>query len=99
VKAALANLAGLGSYTVLPPTLVRHVLGDGPVALGRVYAAGGAAGVAASLVAGRLGEPKHLLETMWAAYGLSGLMVVALSRAPDAIAAGALSAAAAGLVV
>ncbi len=99
VGAALANLTGLGPYTVLLPTLVRHVLRAGPVALGLVYGAGGAAGVVASLLAARLGEPKHLLETMWAAYGLSGLMVVALSQAPDPFAAGALSAAAAGLVV
>ena len=36
---------------------------------------------------------------MWAAYGLSGLMVVALSQAPAIWVAAACSAAAAGLVV
>lgn len=99
VGAALANLSGLGPYTVLLPALVRQVLRAGPVALGLVYAAGGAAGVVASLTAARLGEPRHLLETMWAAYGLSGVMVVALSRAPDPVVAGACAAGAAGLVV
>lgn len=69
------------------------------VGLGLVYASAGAAGVVASLIVARLGEPKRLVESMWAAYGGSGLMVVALSRAPDTWVAAACSAAAAGLVV
>ncbi|MHB1525250.1 MAG: MFS transporter [Candidatus Dormibacteria bacterium] len=99
VGAALANLTGLGPYTVLLPTLVRHVLHGSPVGLGLVYASAGAAGVLASLAVARLGEPRHLLETMWGAYGLSGLMVVALSQVPTTWAAAGCSAAAAGLVV
>ncbi len=99
VGAAAANLTGLGPYTVLLPPLIRHVLHASPIALGLVYASAGAAGVVASLLVARRGEPRHLLETMWAAYSMSGLMVLALSQAPTTWIAALCAAGAAGLVV
>lgn len=99
IGAALSNLTGFGPYGVLLPALVRHVLHAGALSLGLVYASAGAAGVLASVVVARLGEPRHLLETMWAAYGMSGVMVVALSMAPTTWVAAVCAASSAGLVV
>lgn len=99
IGAAVSNLTGFGPYGVLLPALVRHVLHGSALGLGLVYASAGAVGVVASLAVARLGEPAHLLETMWAAYGLSGVMVVGLSMAPTIWVAAACSAASAGLVV
>ena len=48
--AALANFIGMTPLTVLLPLLVRNVLHGSALSLGLVYAAGGAAGVLASLV-------------------------------------------------
>ena len=97
--AAVANLVGLGPYYVLLPVLVRHVLHASPVVLGLVYASAGAAGVLASLVVARLGSPGHLLETMWSAYCISGLLLAGISIAPNAWVAAILVAGSAGLVV
>jgi MFS family permease len=99
VGAAIANLVGLGPYMVLVPVLVRHVLHASPLALGLVYASAGAAGVVASLVVARLGSPRHLLETMWAAYGTSGLLLAAISFAPSVWVTAILVAGSAGLIV
>jgi predicted MFS family arabinose efflux permease len=83
----------------LLPVLVRHVLHASPVVLGLVYASAGAAGVLASLVVARLGSPGHLLETMWSAYCISGLLLAGISIAPNAWVAAILVAGSAGLVV
>ncbi|MGH7692081.1 MAG: MFS transporter [Candidatus Dormibacteria bacterium] len=97
--AAFANLVGMGPYLVLLPVMVRNVLHGSALVLGLVYAASGASGVTAALVVARLGSPRHLVETMWAAYCLSGLAVAGVAFAPDAVVTGALSAVSAGLVV
>ena len=97
--AAVANLVGMGPYIVLLPVLVRHVLHASPLVLGLVYASAGAAGVVASLVVARLGSPQHLLETMWCAYSVSGLLLAGISFAPNAGVAAILVAGSAGLVV
>jgi len=97
--AAVANLVGLGPYLVLLPVMVRHVLHASPLVLGLVYASAGAAGVVASLIVARLGSPRHLLETMWSAYCLAGLLVASISLAPNALVTAVLSAGSAGLIV
>ena len=97
--AAIANLVGMGPYVVLLPVLVRHVLHASPVVLGLVYASAGAAGVAASLVVARLGSPRHLLETMWSAYSVAGILLAAICFAPNAWVTALLSAGSAGLIV
>ncbi len=97
--AGLANVVGLGPYLVLLPVLVRETLHGSSLALGLVYACAGAAGVAASLVVAHLGSPRRLLETMWAAYGLSGLLEALMALSPDPWVAAALAAGSAGLVV
>lgn len=97
--AALANVVGLGPYLVLLPVLVRHVLHGSGLTLGLVYACAGAAGVVASLVVARLGSPRHLLEFMWSAYSLAGLLEALMAFSPDPWVAAALGAGSAGLVV
>jgi DHA3 family tetracycline resistance protein-like MFS transporter len=99
IGAAVANLVGMGPYLVLLPVLVRHVLHASPLVLGLVYASAGAAGVVASLVVARLGSPRHLLETMWSAYCVAGLLLAGISVAPNAAVAAILVAGSAGLVV
>jgi predicted MFS family arabinose efflux permease len=99
IGAAIANLVGLGPYMVLVPVLVRHALHGSPLELGLVYASAGAAGVVASLIVARLGSPRHLLETMWAAYGSAGLFLAAVSIAPNVVVVAVLVAGSAGLVV
>jgi len=97
--AAVANLCGLGPFIVLLPVLVRHVLHASPVVLGLVYASAGAAGVTASLIVARLGSPRHLVETMWGAYSAAGLLLAAISVAPNYWVAAVLVAGSSGLVV
>jgi hypothetical protein len=64
-----------------------------------VFAAGGAAGVLASLVVAHLGAPRHQVTATWAAYAAGGLGIVGMAFAPDAWVVGALSAIEVGLIV
>ncbi|MGA2529858.1 MAG: MFS transporter [Acidimicrobiales bacterium] len=97
--AALANFFGIAPLSVLLPLLVRHVLGGGAVALGLVFAAGGAAGVVASLLVARAGPPKHLVVFTWSAYAVGGLAIMAMAFAPDVFVVGVLSATEVGLIL
>jgi MFS family permease len=97
--AALANFFGIAPLAVLLPLLVRHVLRGGPLALGLVFAAGGAAGVAASLVVARLGVPRRRVTIMWLAYGVGGLAIAGMAFAPDVWIVGVLSAVEIGLIL
>lgn len=99
IGAGIANLVGMGPYIVLLPVVVRHTFHASALVLGLVYASAGVAGVVASLVVARLGSPKHLLEAMWTAYCLAGLLLAAISIAPNAWVAAVLVAGSAGLVV
>jgi MFS family permease len=99
VAASFANFFGIAPFAVLLPLLVRHVLHASPLTLGLVFAAGGAAGVVASLVVAHLGAPKQRVVVMWIAYGLSGVAIALMAAAPDAIVVGVLSAAEIGLIV
>lgn len=92
VAAGIANFFGIAPLTVLLALLVRHVLHGSPLALGLVFAAGGAAGVAASLLVARMGRPHHLVVTMWSVYAVAGGAIAAMAAAPDPLIVGLLSA-------
>ena len=66
--AALANFVGMTPLTVLLPLLVRDVLHGSALSLGLVFAAGGAAGVIASLIVARMGSPRRRVTVLWTAY-------------------------------
>jgi len=71
LAAGAANFFGIAPLAVLLPLLVRHGLHASAVSLGLVLAAGGGAGVIASLVVARLGAPARRITVMWTAYGLA----------------------------
>jgi MFS family permease len=99
IAASFANFFGIAPFAVLLPLLVRHVLRASPLALGLVFAVGGAAGAVASLVVARLGSPRHRIVVMWTAYAVAGGAIAAMAAAPDVFVVGALSAVEIGLIV
>lgn len=88
IGSGVVNFAAFSPLLVLVPVLVRHVLGQGPAVLGLVLAAGGAGGVAGSLVIARLGAPRLRVTAMWLAWGGASAGVIALGFAPDGWVAG-----------
>jgi Transmembrane secretion effector len=80
--AGLANFAIFSPLGVLIPLLVRHVLHQSGIALGVVLAAGGAGGIAATLIVARRGLPRRPVTFMWAGWATAGLAAAALSIAP-----------------
>lgn len=99
IAGGLANFFGMAPFVVLLPLLVRHVLHASPLALGLVFAVGGASGAAASLLVARLGSPRPRIIVMWTAYGLAAAASAVMAAAPNVFVVGALSAAATGLIV
>jgi MFS family permease len=97
--AALANFFGIAPLSVLLPLLVRHVLHSGPLALGLVFAAGGAAGVVASLVVAHLGAPRKRVTVLWIAYAVGGVAIACMAVAPNVWVVGGLSAVEIGLIL
>ena len=97
--AALANFFGMAPLGVLLPLLVRNVLHASALSLGVVFAAGGAAGVVASLVVARLGSPRLRVTALWTAYAASSLAIVAMTVAPNVGVVAALSAVEVGLII
>jgi MFS family permease len=78
---------------------VRHVLHSGPLALGLVFAAGGAAGVVASLVVAHLGAPRKRVTVLWIAYAVGGVAIACMAVAPNVWVVGGLSAVEIGLIL
>jgi MFS family permease len=97
--AGVANLVAFSPLTLLVPLLIKNVLHDGPFVLGLVIASAGAGGVIASLVAARMGAPRHRVTVMWLGWGLAGAAVACLGLAPDAWVAGLLVAVAWALIM
>jgi DHA3 family tetracycline resistance protein-like MFS transporter len=97
--AALANFVGMTPLTVLLPLLVRNVLHGSALSLGLVFAAGGAAGVLASLVVARMGAPRLRVTVLWTAYAVGGLAILAMAFAPNVWVVGLLSAIEIGLFI
>jgi MFS family permease len=98
VAGGLANLFAAPTV-VLVPLLVRHALHGSALGLGLVFASGGAAGVLASLVVGRLGAPSRRVIVIWTVYGLSALCTIAMAFSPAVWVVGVLTAAETGLIV
>ena len=97
--AALANFIGMTPLTVLLPLLVRNVLHASALALGLVFAAGGAAGVVASFVVARMGSPRLRVSVLWSAYAAGGVAIAAMALAPNAWIVGLCSALEVGLLI
>jgi MFS family permease len=77
-----ANLVCYVPIVITEPLLVRDVFHGGAVGLGVLYAAGGAGGVLASVVAGRRPRPRRPIGSIWAAWAGAGLAAAALGLAP-----------------
>jgi MFS family permease len=99
VGAALANFFGIAPLTVLLPLLVRETLHASALDLGLVFAAGGAAGIVASLIVARLGSPRRRVTVLWSAYGVGGGAIAALAFAPNVLVAGAIVALEVGFIL
>jgi len=97
--AAIANFVGMAPFGVLLPLLVRHTLHASPFTLGLVFAAGGAAGVGASIVVARLGTPRLFVTVLWVAYAVGGVAMASLAAAPNAWVVAVLNALQAGLLI
>ena len=97
--AALANFVGMTPLTVLLPLLVRITLHASALSLGLVFAAGGAAGVVASLVVARMGSPRLRVTVLWTAYAAGGAAIIGMAFAPNVWVVGLLSAAEIGLFI
>jgi MFS family permease len=83
VGVGAANFVAYGPLPLLVPLLVRDVLRAGAPVFGLVMASSGAGGLIASVVAGRLGAPRHRMTVIWAGWGLAGMAVAGLGLAPD----------------
>jgi DHA3 family tetracycline resistance protein-like MFS transporter len=83
VGVGAANLVAYGPLPLLVPLLVRNVLRAGAPVFGLITASSGAGGIIASVVAGRLGAPRHRMTVIWAGWGLAGMAVAGLGLAPD----------------
>ena len=95
--AGLANFVAMSPLAALVPLLVERSLHHGSLALWLVLATGGAGGLTASLVLGRLGAPRWRITFLWLGWGLAGLCVLGLGLSPDVWAAGAMAFVAYGL--
>ncbi len=97
--AAIANFIGITPLAVLLPLFVRQTLHGSALALGLVFAAGGASGIVASIVVARFGSPKRFVSVLWYAYTAGGVAIAALAFSPNALVAGLLVAAEVGLIL
>jgi predicted MFS family arabinose efflux permease len=81
----VANFAGFAPMAVTVPLIVRDVLHQGPAAYGATFAAGGAGGLAAAVVAGRLGSPRRRMSVIWAAWAVASVALAGIGVAPDVV--------------
>ena len=65
------------------PLIVRDALHQGPAAYGATFAAGGAGGLLAAVVAGRLGSPRRRMSVIWAAWAAASVALAGVGVAPD----------------
>ncbi len=83
MAAGVANFAGFSPAAVTIPLLVRDVLHQGPAAYGATFAAAGAGGLAAAVVAGRLGSPRRRMTAIWIAWAAASAGLAGVGLAPD----------------
>jgi DHA3 family tetracycline resistance protein-like MFS transporter len=97
--AGLANFFGMAPLSVLLPLFVRQTLHASAFSFGMVFAAGGAAGIIASLVVARMGKLKRQVTVLWSAYGVSGIVIALFAFAPNVAVTIAISAVEVGLMI
>jgi len=85
LTAGLANFAGFSPTAVTIPLIVRDVLHQGPVAYGATFAAAGLGGLAAAVVAGRLGSPRRRMTMIFAAWAAAAVALAGIGLAPDVV--------------
>jgi MFS family permease len=85
LTAGLANFAGFSPTAVTIPLIVRDVLHQGPLAYGATFAAAGLGGLAAAVVAGRLGSPRRRMTMIFAAWAAAAVALAGIGVAPDVV--------------
>jgi DHA3 family tetracycline resistance protein-like MFS transporter len=85
LTAGLANFAGFSPTAVTIPLIVRDVLHQGPAAYGATFAASGAGGLVAAVVAGRLGAPRRRMSMIFAAWAAAAVALAGIGLAPDVV--------------
>jgi predicted MFS family arabinose efflux permease len=92
LAAGVANFAAFAPTAVTLPLIVRDVLHQGPLAYGATFAAGGAGGLLAAVVAARLGSPRRRMTVIWAAWAMSAVAMAGVGVAPDVLVVGSFAA-------
>jgi MFS family permease len=82
IAVGIANLACFVPFVILEPLLVRNAFHAGPIALGVMYAASGAGGALASLLAAHRRNPARRVTTIWTAWAAAGLCAAAIGLSP-----------------
>jgi len=67
------------------PLIVRDVLHQGPAAYGATFAACGAGGLLAAVIAGRRGTPRRRMSVIWAAWAAASVALAGVGVAPDVV--------------
>ena len=88
----VSNFAGFSPTAVTFPLLIRNVLHQGPAAYGVTFAAAGAGGLVAAIVAARLGSPRRRMSMIWAAWAVASFALAGVGAAPDVFVAAACAA-------
>ncbi len=83
IAAGMANFAGFSPTAVTIPLIVRDVLHQRAIAYGATFAVGGAGGLAAAVVAGKLGSPRRRMSLIWAAWAAAAVALFGIGLAPD----------------
>lgn len=83
LAAAVGQFAFYGPYQVLMPFVVKYRLGGGAGELGYVYAIGGIGAIAASLVVGQRGLPRHHITWVYIGWGVGSLGLVGFAVAQE----------------
>jgi DHA3 family tetracycline resistance protein-like MFS transporter len=81
----VANFAAFSPTAVTIPLIVRDVLRQGPAAYGATFAASGAGGLLAAVLAGRLGSPRRRMTMIWAAWAAASVGLAGVGVAPDVV--------------
>jgi MFS family permease len=86
--AGVGNFAAFSPLGVLLPLLIRGRLHGSASAFGLVIAAVGVGGLAAAIVAGRVGAPRGRVTVMWSFWMMGSVALIATAFAPTIVSAG-----------
>jgi hypothetical protein len=81
----VANFAAFSPTAVTIPLIVRDVLHQGAAAYGATFAACGAGGLLAAVIAGRRGTPRRRMSVIWAAWAAASVALAGVGVAPDVV--------------